>query len=297
MINGCPKRKSHQDSAPTEKMNQAHGHDKQQTMERQWIPVSGKRAFAPPSSSLVSGPDQHINNTYNVLNELEVENVGEQTEVSRCPPNVAGPSYEVFSSMLNKQVTIECGGPIHIARIEDLSSMLAMKSSSTGSGAMEVSTLTTPISEHDKLVQESGKIPERVSVRSTKRSLRLSLEEPIVAIKTTIIKKDDDLSLGFSIVDYTAPMGYCFMKFFDAPHDFQPAITRVHVGIFNFASIATSPAGFSFPLCGFDKQNWSLNEASSSLQTQVLYFSKYVKYSKVLTILQNNWQHLKVELM
>ncbi len=74
MINGCPKRKSHQDSAPTEKMNQAHGQDKQQTMERQWIPVSGKRAFAPPSSPLVFGPDQHINNTYNVLYELEVEN-------------------------------------------------------------------------------------------------------------------------------------------------------------------------------------------------------------------------------
>ena len=61
--------------------------------------------------------------------------------------------------------------------------------------------------------------------------------------------------------------------------------------------VGAEPVGFSFPLCGFDRVYWNATEVMNSLQRQVLYFARYIKYSKVLAVLKNYWQMAMIEII
>ena len=88
-----------------------------------------------------------------------------------------------------------------------------------------------------------------------KKSLRSRGPNNSMVIKTGVINKGIDQTLGFSILDNAVPFGYEFMQHFGAPMAYGSARTRVHIIVNHMEDNNIKPIGFSYPLCGYENSD------------------------------------------
>ena len=106
-------------------------------------------------------------------------------------------------------------------------------------------------------------------------------------IKTAAIKRGGEDSLGFSFLDYAAPLVFEFMQHFAAPQNYQGTQSRVHVILKALGTSPSEPFWFFFPLCGHKRMQWNASQTLKALQTQAFYFSHFVKQiDQIFNIIQ-----------
>ena len=111
---------------------------------------------------------------------------------------------------------------------------------------------------------------------ASKRTLHSRKLDSAVTIRTCGMLKEDTGSGGFSILDYAAPFGHDFTKHLGVKDVHEPTAIRVHV-LFRQKQVESPFVGYSFPLCGYEKNVWNHPDVMLAMRGQVLHFAKYVQ--------------------
>ena len=122
----------------------------------------------------------------------------------------------------------------------------------------------------DALVQPN------TTAKASKRTLRSRTLDNAVTIRTCVMSRKDVGSAGFSILDYAAPFGHDFTKHLGINIDHDPITIRIHV-LLKQKELDKPFIGYSFPLCGYEKNVWNYPDVMLVKRGQVLQFSKYVQ--------------------
>ena len=113
------------------------------------------------------------------------------------------------------------------------------------------------------------------SVQITLRQRSQKLDSA-VTIRACGMLKEDTGSGCFSILDYATPFGHDFTKHLGIQDVHEPSAIRVHV-LVRQKQVESPCFGYSFTLCGYEKNVWNHPDVMLAMRGQVLHFAKYVQ--------------------